>query len=256
MRTKALSLLLVAIMVGWVFGLTVSSGQNSASSGAGGQVQVNAAAAVAPGWKFGVDPHYTVARDGTLQSIIDRAHAGDIIHLPERIYYENVVVDKSLTLIGAGRDKTVVDGDTHHDGVGNGRVFLIGPGIEVTLADMTIRNGNAQGGSYLDYGGGSVLNRGTLTVINCDIHHNTALNRGGGISNWAGSSAAKANLQVYASSIHDNTAVGGAGIFNIADFGRATITMWNSDINSNSCNGDAGGGIQNWLTTAQPQPRS
>ncbi|MCJ7445932.1 MAG: hypothetical protein MUO26_15665, partial [Methanotrichaceae archaeon] len=118
--------------------------------------------------------------DGTIQGAVDNANPGDIINLLEKIYRENVHIGKSLQLIGAGVDKTIVDGDTDGDGIGNGRVFYIGPDIDVTLADMTIRNGNAyndpfaKDDPFIPLFGGGILNRGNLTVENCDIYNNIA----------------------------------------------------------------------------------
>ncbi|MCJ7445010.1 MAG: hypothetical protein MUO26_10880 [Methanotrichaceae archaeon] len=53
--------------------------------------------------------------DGSIQSAVDNANPCDIIHLLEKIYQENVHIEKSLSLIGAGVDKTIVDGDTDND---------------------------------------------------------------------------------------------------------------------------------------------
>ncbi|MCJ7444795.1 MAG: hypothetical protein MUO26_09750 [Methanotrichaceae archaeon] len=176
--------------------------------------------------------------DGTIQSAVDNANPGDIINLLERIYRENVHIEKSLSLIGAGVDKTIVDGDTDGDSVGNGRVFYIGPDIDVTLADMTIRNGNAyndpfaKDDPYIPLFGGGILNRGNLTVENCDIHNNIAY-RGGGILNWAFEDDDVATLVVKNSKIHNNVAHWGGGIYNRAENGTAISVITGSDIYDN-----------------------
>jgi parallel beta-helix repeat protein len=46
----------------------------------------------------------------TIQGAIDNATAGDTIRANAGTYYENVLVDKSLTLSGVDRDTTIIDG--------------------------------------------------------------------------------------------------------------------------------------------------
>ena len=47
----------------------------------------------------------------TIQSAIDNASSGDIIYVYSGMYYENVDVYKTLSLIGESRDGTIIDGD-------------------------------------------------------------------------------------------------------------------------------------------------
>jgi len=64
-----------------------------------------------------------VAKDGgdyeKIQDAIDVAKEGDTIRVWEGTYYENVVVDKSVSLIGNGNEETTIDGG------GNGSVVRI-----------------------------------------------------------------------------------------------------------------------------------
>jgi len=58
---------------------------------------------------------WTVDDDGpadfhTMQEAINAATPGDTIYVYKGIYYENVVVDKSLSLIGENKEYTVIDG--------------------------------------------------------------------------------------------------------------------------------------------------
>ncbi len=50
-----------------------------------------------------------------IQDAIDASQEGDTIRVYEGIYYENVVVDKTLTLIGNGSEETTVDGSYNGD---------------------------------------------------------------------------------------------------------------------------------------------
>jgi len=65
-----------------------------------------------------------------------------------------VQIDKSLTVKGAGKANTIVNGQLA------GSVFTIGPNnpsARVSLLDMTIENGNA-------LNGGGIYSKGTLDL--------------------------------------------------------------------------------------------
>jgi len=46
----------------------------------------------------------------TIQSAIDNANSGDTVYVYNGIYYENVVVDKTINLTGEDRNTTIIDG--------------------------------------------------------------------------------------------------------------------------------------------------
>ena len=46
----------------------------------------------------------------TIQEAINAANAGDTIHVKAGTYYENIVVNKTASLIGENRDTTIIDG--------------------------------------------------------------------------------------------------------------------------------------------------
>src|SRR6266853_2393801 len=143
-----------------------------------------------------------------------------------------------LTLTGAGTASTIIDGG------GVDRVLDIDPsgaGVSVTIANLTVRGGNAAGeagGGIRNRGtlslnnvtlaanasginGGGLLNLGTLTLTNTTVSGNAASTDGGGIYNGGGST-----LTITASTLSGNTANGigrnGGGIFN-AGIGRAHV---------------------------------
>jgi hypothetical protein len=199
-----------------------------------------------------------VVATGTIQAAIDADRAIDdpntIIFLAKKLYRENVVIDKSLQVIGRGADKTTVSGDTNGDGIGEGSVFTIQPGNIVTLKGMTIQDGDASA----DYGGG-ILNDGTLTVDHCDINHNNA-RYGGGIYNDGVMTIDKSNINgnkalsygggiynddgvmtIDSSNINDNIARLGGGIYNSF---YSDMTIDSSNINGNKAL-SYGGGIYN-----------
>jgi len=69
----------------------------------------------------------------SIQDAINHANIGDIIYVHEGIYYENVVVNKSVTLFGENPDLTIIDGN------GTGSVITISAD-NVTISGFTIRN--------------------------------------------------------------------------------------------------------------------
>src|SRR6266853_4843921 len=167
-----------------------------------------------------------------------------------------------LTLTGAGTASTIIDGG------GVDRVLDIDPsgaGVSVTIANLTVRGGNAAGeagGGIRNRGtlslnnvtlsanasginGGGLLNLGTLTLTNTTVSGNTASTDGGGIYNGGGST-----LTITASTLSGNGANGigrnGGGIFNA---GAATATLTNVTVSGNSAN-SGGGGVFNSGGTA------
>jgi parallel beta-helix repeat protein len=69
----------------------------------------------------------------TIQDAIDSARQGDIIRIPAGIYYEHVVVNKTITLAGSGVNGTVVDGSN------NGTIITV-TANNVTITGFTLRN--------------------------------------------------------------------------------------------------------------------
>jgi hypothetical protein len=150
--------------------------------------------------------------------------------------------------------------------------------VVVTLADMTITNGQATdgGGIYnegtltLDHStvisnaatgdydccGGGISNEGTLTLDHSTVISNTATGDdygyGGGIDNYYGTVTL-----INGSIVSGNEAIGddggyGGGILNDAYYGSATLTLTDSTVSGNLAYGDYygyGGGIDNWYGT-------
>ena len=70
---------------------------------------------------------------GYIQDLIDNASDGDIIYIPSGIYYENIIIDKSISLIGEDKNSTIIDGS------GIGDVIKI-IADNVYISEFTIRN--------------------------------------------------------------------------------------------------------------------
>ncbi|MCI0438517.1 MAG: hypothetical protein L0177_05240 [Chloroflexi bacterium] len=160
---------------------------------------------------------------GSIQAAIDHANPGDTIQVAAGLYFENVIVDRSVSIAGAGASSTVVDGS------GLDTVFTIFGGEVVELSGMTIQNGN---GPF----GGGILNGGSaVTLAHSAVQNNTASLIGGGIVNFIGG-----EMRIEGVTVSDNAAddIGGG----IANLGISMVII-NSTISGNTAL--AGGGIAN-----------
>ncbi len=113
------------------------------------------------------------------------------------------------------------------------RVLSVNSGVNFTVQNLTIANGNSAGD-----GGGISNNGGTVTVTNSTFSGNRAsgtMSGGGGISGKGGTVA------VTNSTFSKNSAAAGGGIFN--NTGGGTLTVTNSTFSDNSASG--GGGLVN-----------
>jgi parallel beta-helix repeat protein len=71
---------------------------------------------------------------GYIQGLIDNASDGDTIVIPSGTYYEHIIINKSITLIGEDQNTTIIDGG------GIGTVVEI-PVSSVTMSGITVTNG-------------------------------------------------------------------------------------------------------------------
>ena len=72
----------------------------------------------------------------TVQQAINNASSGDVIYVKTGTYYENVLVNKSISLIGENVNTTVIDGS------GLGTVIEISAG-KVAIMNLTVKNSGA-----------------------------------------------------------------------------------------------------------------
>lgn len=180
----------------------------------------------------------------TITHAVSLASSGDSIAVAAATYKENLTITFNLTVRGAAAGTTIIDG-----GALNTVVTISSSKANVTLANLTIRNGKAKDG-------GGINNSGTLTVNNCVISGNSAFqasssNRGGGIANGG-------TLTINSSTLTGNTAVGmHCVIYCIGSFGGAisnggTLTVNDSTLSNNSAPSfrGGGGGIENGGTVS------
>ncbi len=126
----------------------------------------------------------------TIQGAVDAASAGDTVFVREGTYYERVEINKTLTLVGENKERTVIDGGYE------GPVVLVDRQDGVTVSGFTVQNGIDPNWPY------SFLAHTGIHLLyanNCNISDNIVSGNGHGI--W-----------VYESSdniIHANTVTGG-----------------------------------------------
>jgi hypothetical protein len=176
---------------------------------------------------------------GSLRQALADAHDGDLINFAITLNGQTImltsaelVIDKSVTIDGPGRDALAVSGSPGTPL----RIFHVMPGHAVTIRGLTIT-----GGGLVDFGGGILNDHATLTVSCCAVRLNGASSGGGGIYN--NGSNGSSTLTVVNSTVSRNGASSVGGIFNdIGDEGSATLTVLNSTVNDNvAANGSVGG---------------
>jgi len=168
----------------------------------------------------------------TIGHAIVLALSGDTVTVAAATYSENLTISRSLKITGSGARTTIIDGGGH-----GSVVRISSTGANVTLSNMTIRNGSDGGVVFFGGSGGGISNTGTLTVNSGTISGNRvgasraySVSHGGGIYNGG-------TLTINRSTISGNSASGiflarsygvGGGIYN-----AGTLTVNNSTISAN-----------------------
>ena len=184
----------------------------------------------------------------TIQSAIDRALDGDVIHVAAGTYNENINFNgKNVVVQGvAGAATTIIDGG----GVGSVVTLSSGEGNGAVLTGFTVQNGAAE------RGGGVHIDGASPTVSNNFFTGNTAVNDGGGIYASDGSPVLSNNeltansavsgggiclvdagADVDYQSIHGNNAELGGGFCAV----RSSFTMNSSEVSDNTASAKGGG---------------
>lgn len=105
----------------------------------------------------------------TIQAAVDDADPGNTIEVSAGTYYENVVINKSITLAGEDRNTTIINGS------GSGDVVYISADW-VNVTGFTVTGSGNGGGPYV-FDGGIELNN----AENCTITDNKAFDNRLGI---------------------------------------------------------------------------
>jgi hypothetical protein len=165
----------------------------------------------------------------TIQYAVDASGANDTIHVAAGSYVENITIDVTLALSGAGASVTTVDGSRSGPVVS----VMIVPANSGTAAisGMTLTNGSECG---------ILSSESSLVVTDCVISGNDTTNEGGAIYAWAG--APVPSLTIRNTTVADNSAMLGGGI--ASRFG--SVLVENCTVSGNTAQLQ-GGGIANWV---------
>jgi hypothetical protein len=191
---------------------------------------------------------------GTIFDALNAASNNDTILIAgaPSPYFERLTITKSVSLIGDSAATTIVDGGF------SGQVIRILSAVTVTLANLTIRNGQAGEGDFPDQWGGGIHNvTGILTLNNVIVTGNRTGGgngccggAGGGISSDLGT------LTLINSNVSgnvtgrptDNPAPGGIGGSGGPGGGiyssNGTLTLNNSTVSNNTTGNGANGGFE------------
>ncbi|MCH8502308.1 MAG: InlB B-repeat-containing protein, partial [Aliidiomarina sp.] len=171
----------------------------------------------------------------TITAAIAAANSDDIIRVEAGTYTEkDIVIDKNLSIIGAGVGLTIVQAAAEPN-VANGRVFNIPAMLtDVLLSDMTIRHGSLSGDmSY----GGAVRAESPITMRNCEVHNNQVDGLSPGTASGGGIYA-RSGLVLDSCTIWNNRVVtgpnwrfiGGGGIHSWAGATIVNSTFYNNRV--------------------------
>src|SRR5204863_4626034 len=155
-------------------------------------------------------------------------------------YNELVVVDRSLTLAGAGTFSTIIDGSS------SGTVLTIGANsasLSVRISHLAIRDGVGRtGGGVTSVPGTGQTNTVILSRVNVKGNHANGNNAsGGGIYNAVGSTVTISRSNVSGNSAGDGNGFGfngegdGGGVYN-----AGTLKVTGSTISGNTARGGYG----------------
>lgn len=200
-----------------------------------------------------------------IQSAVTAASADDTIYVYSGTYYENVTVDKTITIMGEKRDTTIIDGG----GSGN-VVYITADGVNISGLTITNSGTSASAGIKIDNADNCCVENVNASDNNCDgivlncadncliIHNCIVDNSGLGIYAYRGSNnefaynyvANNPNNGIQLADtgvsgpnwIHDNSFIGNGS----PSAPSAGIFLWGSGsqnnlIENNLCDGNSDG---------------
>ncbi len=184
---------------------------------------------------------------GYIQDLIDNASNGDTIYIPSGTYYESIIIDKPINLVGEDRDTTIIDGS------GSGDVVKV-TADWVNISGFTIRN------SEISYSGIDIISNNN-TIIDSSISNNwvgiwvknsqsnTILNNNFNLNNRRGINLEDSNSNTITSNNISNNKYGITLNFsyqNIITGNTVTFNYWGIDVwDSSTYNTITGNTISN-----------
>lgn len=104
---------------------------------------------------------------GYIQNMIDNASDGDTIFIPNDVYYENIIIDKSINLVGESLNTTI-------DGSGSGKVVSV-VSDWVNISGFTITHGDIGIDVHSDHNhifGNSIIENNEEGIFLTDSNYN------------------------------------------------------------------------------------
>ncbi len=123
----------------------------------------------------------------TIGHALNQSNAGDRIQVAAGVYTETLSIDRNIEIRGAGPDQTFIQAAASPGAVTQ-RVIFVEASRDLSLRQLTVRHGYADGSSSVSRrGGGIYLDGGVLTLEFVALAANRARSSGGAIYNNAGS---------------------------------------------------------------------
>lgn len=109
----------------------------------------------------------------SIQEAVNAANPGDTVYVKNGTYYENVIVNETISLTGESKENTIVDG-------GGVAAVIIVEEDNVLVTGFMVRNSGWE--YYYDESSGIFIDRAS----SCNISDNIATNVRYGVSSWLG----------------------------------------------------------------------
>jgi len=143
----------------------------------------------------------------TIQVAIDYANPGDTIFVENGVYYENIVIHKSISLVGEDQDSTIISGNK----TGN-VIRIIANEVNIqgfTLEESGSQDARARAGIFIDHSSGNDIRYNTIADnyegISFDYSSNNMISRNNILNNYyAISLSHSSNNMISCNTITDN----------------------------------------------------
>jgi hypothetical protein len=174
---------------------------------------------------------FTVCPSGcnftTIAAALAAAGDRDEIAIGEGVYTGGFVIEKNVTLRGAGRDRTTIQGTPAASAI------RVGTTADANIRAVTITGGGGSQTRFGAKGGGGILNEGEMILADSTVRDNAVTNGlGGGIY-----SSSSKPVKIFNSNVSDNRAGDGGGIF----IREGDVFIATSNISRNQSAADGGG---------------
>ena len=164
----------------------------------------------------------TVGPKKTIQNAINAVDNSGVVNVADWTYNEHLTISKSVTLNGASRENTIIDGTQ------TGTIITISGTPTVNINHITLRNGKNT------LTGGAINNLGNLSITDSTISGNNATHQCGAIYN-------EGNLSISGSTFSGNSANAAVG----AIYNNGVLSISGSTFSGNTANNGVSGAIYN-----------